>query len=115
PCEQLEVVVVPTLPSRDAELDELERPVWVLTDEEPIDVALQGEVGAVVADQGNAVGDEILVDQVLRAPQPVQEGLEEARLENLLGCVEPSGERRRRLLVRLQEQRGLRAGVFADR
>ena len=111
----VEVHVVAHLAAPLAVLHEVERAVGVLAHEEPVDLALELEVCAVVADQHDPVRHPVLLDQVLGALQPVVEGVEEASLDDLLRRVQPRRKREDRLLVRLEEQPGLAAEVLEHR
>lgn len=64
--DQLGVHVVPDLVPPDPELHEVQGAVGVLGEQEPVDVALQLEVGAVVPDEGHPIRDPVLSDETAR-------------------------------------------------
>jgi hypothetical protein len=101
--------------ARNPELDELERSVRILAHEPPIDVSLQHEIGAVVADQRHSVGDVILVDEMLGPLQPVRDRREEPLVEHARGRVDPGRQGGHRPLVGLEEEAGLGSEVLEDR
>lgn len=100
--------------SRRSHFDETDGSVGVLVGQEAIDLPLQAEVGAVVSEQGDAVGDPILAHQVFRAHQPVPQSMEESVVQDLRRCTEIRGKRAHRLLVRLEEKSVLATEVLKD-
>ena len=99
--------VVTDLAPLDAPADERLRAVRVLVGEPADDVALDREVRAVVADEGDPVARPVVADEVPGPVQPVADGGEEAALDDVGGRILPAGEGADGRLVRREEQPGL--------
>ena len=96
------------------EAHEAYRTVGIFGDQKAVDLALQNQVGAVVAQQRNAIGNPVLAQQVFGADQPVAEHFEETGRANFRGRVQIFGKRANCALIDLEEQTVLAAEVLED-
>lgn len=84
--DHFDVHVLAQFAAVQAEADKTYGAVGIFADEEAVDLALQDEIGAIVSQERNTIGDPVLVHEMFGADQPVAENFEEASLANFGGA-----------------------------
>ena len=108
------VHIVAQLAALDAEAHEGDGAVGIFGGEEAIDFTLQHQIGAVVAEQRDAVGDPVFAQQMFGADQPIIENIEEAGGAHVGGRIQIFREGAHGAFVDLEEQAVFAAEVLED-
>src|SRR5438445_8961606 len=99
----LHIHIFSQLASFQTKAHEVHSAIWILDNQEAVDLALQRQISPVVTEQRDAIGNPVFMQQVLGACQPVAKHFEEATILHFSGGVQILWKRSHRPLVDLKK------------